>query len=235
MPGKNLTESECQQLLEFLLEGYNNGMLERGRLLLAAERFSVHRSTTCRLWSDWLEKRNSQKDHLWDTTSKRENSGRPKILDKSEVLKAMSKLEESARSTLRSSAVELGVSHAYLNKLAKKGLIVKSRRKMKPVLTEEAKVARVLFCLNEQDRNGLYNNMEDRIHVGEKWFDLAKVVQSHWCTDGEEKKTRRGQATNKNKMPKLIFLAAVGRPQYDFGQARQFDRKVGIWPLACRV
>ncbi|KAG6945993.1 hypothetical protein JG688_00016260, partial [Phytophthora aleatoria] len=36
---------------------------------------------------------------------------------------------------------------------------------------------------------------------------------------------------NKQYIGKLIFLAALVRPRYEFGKKRYFDGKIGIWPI----
>ena len=94
---------------------------------------------------------------------------------------------------------------------------------MKPKLTDANKLERVHFCLSEGGPNGLYTDMEDRIHIDEKWFYLTKVTTGYYAVEGEENENIRRGSTNKTTMPKLMFLAAVGRIRHDTARNRAFD------------
>ena len=50
---------------------------------------------------------------------------------------------------------------------------------VKPTLTDENKLARLEFCLNERGQNDLFKDMFDRVHIDEKWFYLTTVTQKY--------------------------------------------------------
>ena len=180
------------------------------------------------------KKRRENGGHLWDTERK-ENLGRPKKWIVDDLVASLGQLEPAQRSSLRIIATNLGIPKSTLADLKADGIIRKIKRKMKPVLTEASKVERVMFCENKCKADGLYEEMFDRVHVDEKWFYISQVVASHWAATSEAKEARRGKATNTRKMPKLMFIAAVARPQWDHSRNQAFDGKVGIWPLAKQV
>ena len=105
---------------------------------------------------------------------------------------------------------------------------------LKPVLTEENKVARVEFCLQEKRGEGnLYNDFYDRVHVDDKWFYLTRVYQRYYLVDGEDGPHRT--ISHKNHIPKVMFLCAIAHPHFDSSRNQWFDGKIGMWPLAEQV
>jgi hypothetical protein len=74
------------------------------------------------------------------------------------------------------------------------------------------------------------------IHVDEKWFYVEKLHKRTYLGVDEEEPIR--DVRNKNYIEKVMFLAAVARPQRQFrGVCRNdpddwaFSGKVGIYPL----
>ncbi|KAF0701538.1 Aste57867_8012 [Aphanomyces stellatus] len=106
-----------------------------------------------------------------------------------------------------------------------------------PMLTEENKEDRFRFALNflEPRSNGshVFANMHEYVHVDEKWFFLTKVKKKFYVYDDEELALR--SVKNKKFITKVMFLAAVARPRYDFRLKRIFDGKLGIWPFVQEV
>ena len=122
-----------------------------------------------------------------------------------------------------------------LHRLVQEGLLKHQKNKMKPKLNDANKLERVHFCLAEGGDNGLYSDMEDRIHIDEKWFYLTKVSSGFYAVEGEEDGQLRRGSTNKTTMPKLMFLAAIARPRHAASRNRFFDGKIGLWPLSRQV
>lgn len=71
--------------------------------------------------------------------------------------------------------------------------------------------------------------MYDTIHIDEKWFFLYKTATSYILTASE--KPPHIECHNKRYITKVMFLAAVARPRYDYNKNRGFDGKLGIFPI----
>ena len=102
---------------------------------------------------------------------------------------------------------------------------------LKPTLTEENKMSRMELVLSFVDKNNpsKFENMEDLIHIDEKWFYLTKDGQHFIISADEEEPYRHVQ--HKSVLTKIMFLCAVARPRYDMRKNAWFDRKIGIWPI----
>jgi hypothetical protein len=84
---------------------------------------------------------------------------------------------------------------------------------LKPVLTEENKVARVEHCLWHQDPerdNGVFREMHDVVHLDETWYYLTRMVEHYYLAPHEKDPERNTR--HKRHIPKCMFLSAVGRP-----------------------
>ncbi|RAW20637.1 hypothetical protein PC110_g22920 [Phytophthora cactorum] len=73
------------------------------------------------------------------------------------------------------------------------------------------------------------HHMYDTVHVDEKWFNLYKDTNKYYLTATEQLPYR--SCPNKRYIGKIMFLAAVARPRYDFHRKQYFDGKLGIWPI----
>ena len=102
---------------------------------------------------------------------------------------------------------------------------------LKPTLTEENKMSRMELALSFIDKNNTskFKNMEDLIHIDEKWFYLTKDGQRFIIAADEEEPYRHVQ--HKSFLMKIMFLCAVARPRYDTRKNAWFDGKIGIWPI----
>ena len=50
----------------------------------------------------------------------------------------------------------------------------------------------------------------------------------------DERKPER-QTRHKNFITKVMFLAAVARPQFDYNRRKWFDGKIGLWPFVSKA
>ena len=102
---------------------------------------------------------------------------------------------------------------------------------LKPTLTEENKMSRMELALSFIDKNNTskFEDMEDLIHIDEKWFYLTKDGQRFIIVSDKEEPYRHVQ--HKSFLTKIMFLYAVARPRYDTNKNTWFDRKIGIWPI----
>lgn len=72
--------------------------------------------------------------------------------------------------------------------------------------------------------------MYDVVHVDEKLFNLYKSATRYYLAANEPLPYR--STPNKRYIGKVMFLAAVARPRYDYHKKRYFDGRVGIWSIA---
>ena len=101
---------------------------------------------------------------------------------------------------------------------------------LKPVLTEENKVARLLMALPFRDPVDLtkYHDMLDQIHLDEKWFFLTQKKERYLLLP-EEKKPKCC-IKHKSHITKVMFLCAVVYPRFNPSANSWWDGKLGIWP-----
>lgn len=71
--------------------------------------------------------------------------------------------------------------------------------------------------------------MYNTVHVDEKWFFVHKVSSRYILTEDED--VPHLICPNKRFITKVMFLAAVARPRYDYTRRRGFDGKIGIFPM----
>ena len=56
---------------------------------------------------------------------------------------------------------------------------------------------------------------------------ITETDSKYYIADGEE--TKRQCVKSKNYVEKVMFLAAVARPRWDFKKKRMWDGKIGMW------
>ena len=102
---------------------------------------------------------------------------------------------------------------------------------LKPTLMEENKMSRMELVLSFVDKTNTskFENMEDLIHIDEKWFYLTKDGQRFIIAADEEEPYRHVQ--HKSFLMKIMFLCAVARPRYGMRRNAWFDGKIGIWRI----
>ena len=100
---------------------------------------------------------------------------------------------------------------------------------LKPILTEENKMARVEMALYFRDcvDSTKYQDMCDWIHVNflfltwekERYLLLPDEKNPKWCIK------------HKSHITKVMFLCAIARLHYDPCAKCFWDGKLGIWPI----
>ncbi|ETV81644.1 hypothetical protein H257_05271 [Aphanomyces astaci] len=102
---------------------------------------------------------------------------------------------------------------------------------IKPMLTEDSTRARLDFAKSFvrllPSGNHAFVDMNEYIHVDEKWFYLTKVKRKFYVYDDEEMALRA--AKSKQFITKVMFLAALVQPRFDHTKKAYFDGKVGVW------
>ena len=75
-----------------------------------------------------------------------------------------------------------------------------------------------------------FDNMHNLVMVDEKWFYMLKQGQKYTTfLEGEEVPIYKVQ--HKSHIQKVMFLAVVARPRRDTVANRNFDGKIGIFPV----
>ena len=228
---KRLTETERRVVFHFLLERSTNGKLKNGSMIEASHKFSCSTSTVQRIW---VQAKNSFGRGLpLDVSSKLKGRvGRKKIeIDRDEV----SQVPLRRRTNIRSLACAINMAKSTLRRRIKEGGNIRSHTNaIKPHLTNENKMTRLAFCLRKLKRESLDTNPEfeemfDVVHIDEKWFFQTKETERYYLLPEETDPVRT--CKSKRFITKIMFLAAVARPQFDEDNNILFDGKIGIFPF----
>jgi hypothetical protein len=67
-------------------------------------------------------------------------------------------------------------------------------------------------------------DMENIIHLDEKWYYATKKGGTYYLLPGEEEPYRT--VKNKNSLGKVMFLTAIAKPRYDDEGNCTFDGKI---------
>ena len=102
---------------------------------------------------------------------------------------------------------------------------------LKPILTEENKLARLLMANHFRDPQdpSKYQDMPDRIHLDEKWFFVTQEKEHYLLVS--DKKNPKCCVKHKSHITKVMFLCAVARLQFNTSANSWWDGKLGIWPI----
>ena len=102
---------------------------------------------------------------------------------------------------------------------------------LKPVLTEENKVARLLMALHFRDPvdQTKYHDMLDQIHLDKKWFFLTQKKERYLLL--LEEKNPKHCIKHKSYITNVMFLCDVAHPRFNHSPNSWWDGKLGIWPI----
>ncbi|KAF0731176.1 hypothetical protein Ae201684P_011923 [Aphanomyces euteiches] len=231
---KNLSDGERRADYEQLLEMSVEGELPRGAFQCAAQRFGCSRLTIARVWK---RGRASIKEGLAaaDTSSKiKGNSGRKCTRSSAAIEEAIKAVSHLNRQTLRTLAVKASIPKTTILRHMKQNPRLKARSNyVKPMLTEDNKLERLKFAMSfprpSSSGSHFFDNMYSYVHVDEKWLYLTKVRRKFYVYDDEDVAVR--SVKSKGFITKVMFLAAVAKPRYDYHERRMFDGKLGVWPF----
>lgn len=65
--------------------------------------------------------------------------------------------------------------------------------------------------------------------MDEKWFSIFQVKQRVILHPMEERRIQK--CASKRYVTKIMFIAAVDRPRFDFHSKTWFDGLIGVWPF----
>ena len=102
---------------------------------------------------------------------------------------------------------------------------------VKPILTEENKLVRLLMVNHIQDPQdpSKYRDMHDRIHLDEKWLFLTQEKEHYLFLSYE--KNPKHCVKHKSHITKVMFLCTVARLHFYPSASSWWDGKLGIWPI----
>ena len=156
-------------LLSHNIDASKKGGLRQGILGETAKKFDVDRTTISRFWRQ-MNLRMLDSDQTVDEVCKDPSffytctgqRGRKIKYDRAELRKTVRKLPYKQRRTYKDLAAATGVPKTVLHAMTKsEGVFRRHTSSLKPVLTEENKVSRFEYCIEEiygePDRHGDYH------------------------------------------------------------------------------
>ena len=215
-----------------MLSRLKDGVLPWGSLTIVADEIGVARSTISRLW--WQVHGACEQSLIITPEIALRNNSCPKCRKYShaEFQQGLKEILWRCHKTYRSTAKVIGVALSTVQRmLLHRDVCCIHTSSLKPTLTEESKMSRMELALSfvEKNNTSKFENMEDLIHIDEKWFYLTKDGQCFIIAADEEEPYRHVQ--HKLFLTKIMFLCEVARPRYNMNKNTWFDGKIGIWPI----
>ena len=149
-----------------------------------------------------------------------------------EFRQGLKEIPQRCRKTYHSTVKAMGVALSTVQRmLLHRDVCRVHMSSLKPTLMEENKMSRMELALSfiEKNNTSKFENMEDLIHIDEKWFYLMKDGQRFIIAADKEEPYRHVQ--HKLFLMKIMFLYVVARPRYDMNKNAWFDGEIGIWPI----
>ena len=229
---KEMSLQKRKHALGLLLSRLEDGVLPWGSFTIVADELGVARTTISRLW--WQARQAREQSLIITPEIASRNNSRTNALKYShaEFRQGLKEIPRRRRKTYRSTAKAMGVSlNTVQRMLLQKDVCRVHMSSLKPTLTEENKMSRMELALSFIDKNNTskFEDMEDLIHIDEKWFYLPKDGQRFIIVADEDEPYRHVQ--HKSFLTKIMFLCAVARPRYNTNKNAWFDGKIGIWPI----
>ena len=221
-----------KRALGLLLARLKNGVLLWGSFTIVADEIGVACCTISRLW--WQARGAHEQSLIITPEIASQNNSRANCCKYShaEFRQGLKEIPWRRRKTYRSTAKAMGVALSMVQQmLLHRNVCRIHTSSLKPTMTEENKMSRMELALSFMDKNNTskFENMEDLIHIDEKWFYLTKDGQRFIIVADEEEPYRHVQ--HKSFLTKIMFLCAVARPRYNTRRNAWFDGKIGIWPI----
>ncbi|OWZ09271.1 LOW QUALITY PROTEIN: hypothetical protein PHMEG_00018054 [Phytophthora megakarya] len=116
-----------------------------------------------------------------------------------------------------------GIPRSALHRHLKNKVPRRFISRVKPALTDDHTLHRLTWALAQVQR----------VQIDEKWFNMCKASSRYYLSADEELPYR--SCSNRRYIGKVMFIAAVARPRYDFRRKTYFDGKIGIWPIVERI
>ncbi|XP_021717683.1 uncharacterized protein LOC110685465 [Chenopodium quinoa] len=227
---KQLTVMQKREMVDAILLKLDGEDFPRGFLSQIAINFNIHRSTTLRLFTK-IKKQMAQ-GNVIDVRNKRLGKTGPRPTEYTDEF--LQSVPLYKRTTERSYGAALNISHVTIHKLKKKGRLRTHTSTNHPALTSNHKIARLKWVLShllpaEQNGNPKFEDMQEVIHIDEKWFYLNPETRRFYLLPNEPN-PYRCQQSRRFKV-KGIFMAAISKPIFDSHGHVLHDGKYGIFPF----
>ena len=169
-----------KRALGLLLGWLKDGEFPWGSLTIVTEEIGVARSSISRLWRQVHGAR--QQSLIIAPEIASQNNSRANCLKYShaEFRQGLKEIPRCRCKTYHSTAKAMGVTLSTVQRiLLHRDVCHIHTSSLKPTLTEENKMSRMELALSLVDKNNTtkFENMEDLIHIDEKWFYLMKDGQ----------------------------------------------------------
>ena len=171
---KDLSKNMQMQIVVMLQGMENKSSLQRGLVTTITKRFGVAHCTVHCLWKRVVHTHaagiiNSLEFNSW------KKSGRPHIYPMEFGCEGVKDMLLRKRQTQQKLATSMGVSKTTIQHWIVASTIHVHSNSLKPILTEENKLARLLMANHFRDPQdpSKYQDMCDHIHLDEKWFFLT--------------------------------------------------------------
>ena len=171
----NLTEHDRQALLGYFANNLQDGELVHGAMAKAGRIFGVHRSTISRLWGTWKVQNGDAPILTWNVELDSKNSSRAVVYDRETLQEHVWAIPVSHQTSLCLLSANLSVPYSTVQRTLKRDVFYCHISRLKPSLSEEQKLRRVLFCLDQRDpaNPNYYDPMYDRLFIDEKIFYIT--------------------------------------------------------------
>jgi hypothetical protein len=230
-----------------------DGQLCHGTFTKVAREHKLSRATVTRIWTTGHKNLNIHGEdapaYLLFPNNKIK-CGRKPVHNRAVLQEIFRSTHHKKRSTTRSAAEILGISHRHFQRLVKDGVFRSATSRIKPKISPENMVKRVEFANSKimpRPGNGTdpvidyYDPQYDTIYLDEKWFYECPVKRRFYLCDDEEppQQFRR----SKSHLTKVMFISALARPwktadptaveTVEVSDATNwyFDGKIGVFPL----
>ena len=221
-----------KRALGLLLSQLEDGVLPWGSLTIVADQIGVSHSIISRLWRQAHGACKQSLIITLEIASRNNSHANCLKYSHTEFRQGLKEIPQHCCKTYRSTVKAMGVALSMVQRmLLHRDVCHVHTSSLEPTLTEENKMSRMELALSFVDKNNTskFENMEDLIHIDEKWFYLTKDGQRFIIAADEEEPYRHVQ--HKSFLMKIMFLCAVARPRYDTRKNTWFDGKIGIWPI----
>jgi transposase-like protein len=191
---QNISDELRLEALTMLVMLSEEGKIRHGGIKMVSEKMGLPRSLLKRLWKKSPDTRASGRVCIADYVSRKKKNSRPAVYNTQEFAEQLKSIPLSNRKTIRSVAAHLGIAPSTFFWWVKRDRFFRKHNSaLKPSLSEEHKVARVMYVLDEVSALGRvsarggnggnvrkYKDMYDRIHVDEKWFYMCRDQQGYY-------------------------------------------------------
>ena len=235
MKKPNLSEAARQSAVRMLLtmaKSENITKLPKLAYAKVAKEIGCSDRTIRRLWGQARRSGLSRTNMKFTVSGKKKGrSGRKCKWTPEQVTAKLLSIPTRYRTNFRRMENKLGIPKSTLQRMFKKGLMVRHSNAIKPTLTAVNKYSRVVHALKwitKAQQTLVFNDMMNIIHLDEKWFYLTTPKKSIYLAPGETPPHRTTKS--KRYIAKVMFLAAIARPRVLLS-GEIWDGKIGMWPI----